>query len=78
MECLFFAFLCMEMVPSFSVAAISAGVPSFYTDYRQMHKGRVQMQGLYNYSISCSKNSTITTSRLFDGISDLCSERFVL
>ena len=45
-ECLFFAFLCMEMVPSFSVAGISAGAPSFYIDHRQMHKGRVQIQGL--------------------------------
>ena len=49
------------MVPSFSVAGISASAPSFYIDHREMHK-----------------NSTITTSRLFDGISDLCSETFVL
>ena len=42
-ECLFFACLCMEMVPSFSVAGISAGAPSFYIDHRQMHNGHVQM-----------------------------------
>ena len=63
------------MVPSFSVAGISASAPSFYIDHRQVQRVMSKCKAC---SISCSKNSTITTSRLFDGISDLCSDIFVL